>query len=58
MRNAAKDDLKPRMLAIVTLMVVDLTLAYWFKGDFKNCSAASKQVFAQLSHMFSEPTVS
>jgi AcrR family transcriptional regulator len=54
-RNAAKDDLKPRMLAIVTLMVVDLTLASWFKGDFKDCSSASKQVFVELSRMFCGP---
>jgi AcrR family transcriptional regulator len=54
-RNQTKDDLRPRMLAILTFTVVDLALMSWFKGEFKDCSQAAENVFALLSHVLSEP---
>jgi hypothetical protein len=55
-RKETKDDFRPRMLAVLTLMVVDLTLFSWFKGDFKDSSAASNYVFTQLNGVFSDGT--
>jgi AcrR family transcriptional regulator len=54
LRNASIDDLKPRMLASVTLMVVERALPLWFQGPCKDAPSAVKQVFMQLSHLFSE----
>ena len=54
-RNETKEDVKPRMLAILTLMLVDLSLMRWFKDEFEDCSTASEFVFAQLSRVVCEP---
>jgi AcrR family transcriptional regulator len=54
-RNETKDDFRPKMLAVLTLTVVDLSLFCWFKGDFEDCSTASKFVFGQLSRVLCEP---
>ncbi len=54
-RNETKNDFRPRMLAVLTLTVVDLSLFSWFKGDFEDCSTASKFVFEQLSRVLCEP---
>ncbi len=53
-RNSSMDDLKPRMLASVTLMVVERAIALWFQGECKEPAAAVKQVLIQLSRLFSE----
>ena len=53
-RKETKDDFRPRMLAVLTLTVVDLSLFSWFKGDFEDCSTASKFVFEQLSRVLCE----
>jgi len=55
-RHETKNDLRPRMLAILTLTVVDLSLMVWFRGDFDDCSKASDHVFALLTHVLNEPT--
>jgi len=47
-RNETKDDVRPRMLALLTLMLADLTLMSWLKGGFEDWSAASECVMAQL----------
>ena len=54
-RKETRDDFRPRMLAVLTLTVVDLSLPLWFKGDFEDCSTASKFVFEQLSRVLCEP---
>lgn len=43
------------MLALLTLMLVDLTLMSWLKGGFEDWSAASDDVMAQLSRVLCEP---
>jgi AcrR family transcriptional regulator len=53
-KNASRYSLEPRMLAILTLMAVDLTLSSWFIGDAKDCSTASKNVFGKLARLFFE----
>jgi hypothetical protein len=55
-RHETKNDLRPRMLAILTLTVVDLSLVAWFRGDFDDCSKASDHVFAMFTHVLNEPT--
>ena len=43
------------MVPVLTLTVVDLSLFCWFKGDFEDCTTASKFVFEQLSRVLCEP---
>jgi AcrR family transcriptional regulator len=57
-RNETKDDVRPRMLALLTLMLADLTLMSWLKGGFEDWSAASKDVMAQMSRVLCEPNES
>jgi len=54
LRNASMDDLKPRMLASVTLMVVERAIPLWYQGECKDAPTAVKQVFTNLSRLFSE----
>jgi AcrR family transcriptional regulator len=54
-RSETKDDIRPRLLANLTLMVGDLALAAWFKGEIEDCSQASDYVFALLSRVLCEP---
>ena len=54
-RNETKDDTRPRLLATLTLMVGDLALTGWFKGEFDDFSEASDHVFALLSRVLCEP---
>jgi len=56
-RHEKKDDVRPRMLATLTLMLVDLSLISWFKGEFEDCSKALDHVSALLSRVLCEPIV-
>jgi AcrR family transcriptional regulator len=51
---SSKDVFQPMMLAFLTLMVVELALFCWFKGEFDDCTKASRYVFAQISRVLSE----
>jgi AcrR family transcriptional regulator len=53
-KNSGKYSLEPRMLTILTLMVVDLTLMSWFFGEAKDWESAMKTVFAKLTRLFCE----
>jgi len=53
-KNSGRYSLEPRMLAILTLMVVDLTLSSWFIGEAKDCEIAIKMVFAKLNRLVCE----
>lgn len=55
-RNETKEDVRPRMLALLTLMTVDLTLMTWLKGGFEDCPAASKFVMEQMARVICEST--
>jgi AcrR family transcriptional regulator len=54
LRNASMDDLKPRMLASVTLMVVERAIPLWYQGECKDAASAVKLVFTHLFRLFSE----
>lgn len=51
MKCSNKFNLRPRMMALLTMDVVDLTLASWFTGEFKACSAAFENAITQLSRV-------
>ena len=54
LRNATKDDLQPRMLANVTLMVVERSIPLWITGECKDAPTAVRQVMAKLARLFAE----
>ncbi len=54
-RNQTENDVRPRMLAILTLTVVDLAIFSWFKGEFEDGLKAADNVFAMMSHVLHEP---
>jgi len=54
MKNSGKYSLDPRMLTILTQMVVDLTLTSWFFGEAKDCESGMKTVFGKLTRLFCE----
>lgn len=53
-KSSSKYNLKPRMMAIMTLAIVDLTLSSWFTGESKDCMSTYNNVFAELSRLFSK----
>jgi AcrR family transcriptional regulator len=55
-RNETKDHVRPKMLAILTLTVVDLATVSWFKGESEDYSKAADDVFALLFQVLGEPT--
>ena len=57
MKSSGKYSLEPRMLTILTQMVVDLTLSSWFFGEAKDCESGMKTVFGRLTRLFCERDV-
>ena len=53
-RNASKDDLRPRICASVTLMIVQSALSLWYHGVSVEPSGAVKEVMKQVSRLFCE----
>jgi AcrR family transcriptional regulator len=51
-RTETPDQIRPRMLAILTLDVADLAILSWFKGDFDNYSKAADHVLSLMSDVF------
>ena len=58
LRSASPDDLKPRLLASLTLMIMNVAIIAWFRGDYQDPSMAARQVFANLTRTFCDQTSS
>jgi AcrR family transcriptional regulator len=56
-KGAAKDDLKPRLLASLTITVVNVAIVSWYRGEYQDIAAAAKQVFANLARIFCDPQI-
>jgi AcrR family transcriptional regulator len=52
MKAASKDDLKPRMLASLTLSSMNLAVVAWYRGQ--DPATAARQVFANLKRIVCE----
>jgi len=46
--NALPYDLRPRLLAAVTLMVMNVSMISWFQGQHKDAAAAAKDVLSTV----------
>lgn len=51
-KNPSKFNLEPRLLALMTIMIADLTMAAWFTGEAKDCSTAARNIFAKLNRLY------
>jgi AcrR family transcriptional regulator len=56
LRSASKDDLKPRLLASLTLSIMNTAILSWFRGEYQDLSTAARQVFAHLTRMTRDQT--
>jgi hypothetical protein len=53
-KGTSKDDLEPRLLASMTLLIVNKAIHAWFKGGYPDVNTAAKHVFLNLSQFFSK----
>jgi len=53
-RKRSKDNMTPRVLAGVTMLLVDVTLRSWFESDHRDVSAAAARALATLHGVFGE----
>ena len=54
-RNEPKEGMKPRLLASLTLLIMNRAIMSWFRNEHHDLSAAYRQVFAQLTRILSDP---
>jgi hypothetical protein len=54
LRSGSKDELKPRLLASLTLSVMNVAIIAWFRGEYQDLSTAARQVFATLMRISCE----
>ena len=54
LKSASRDDLKPRLLATLTVSAMNLAVVAWFRGDYQDPSKAARQVFANLDRILCE----
>jgi len=52
LRSASKDDLKPRVLASLTLSIMNVAIISWFRDEYQDLSTAARQVFTNLTRLF------
>lgn len=50
-RSASGDHLKPRLLASLTLSIINVAIIAWFRGEYQDLSTAAKQAFSQLTRI-------
>lgn len=52
-KGASQYDLKPHLLAGLTLLILNSATAAWYKGEHKDIEAAAKQGLLHIAQMFS-----
>jgi hypothetical protein len=52
--RGASDDLEPRMLAALTMVVMNLTMHRWVGQDYKDLPKACEQVLSTFEGVFCE----
>jgi AcrR family transcriptional regulator len=54
LKSPSKEDLKPRMLAALTLSCMNLAIVAWFRGEYQDPAVAARQVFTTLKRIVCE----
>jgi len=44
------------LLASLTLSIMNVAIISWFRGEYQDASTAARQVFANLTRIFCDPT--
>jgi AcrR family transcriptional regulator len=57
LRGPSGASLKPRMLAGVTLSIMNASVSSWFLGEFKDLNTAGKRAFADFTRVVTEKEV-
>ncbi len=52
LRSGSKDRLTPRILASLTLSVMGIAISSWFRGEYRDLSAAAMQVLSGYGRIF------
>jgi hypothetical protein len=47
-KSASKDDLRPRLMASLTLSVVNAAIIAWFRGEYPDFPTAAKHAISNL----------
>jgi AcrR family transcriptional regulator len=55
LRTTGRDDLMPRLLAELTLSILDVTFRQWLQHDAQDIVPTTEQVFARLREVVCEP---
>jgi AcrR family transcriptional regulator len=51
LRNASRDQMNPRMLAGLTLLILNSAISSWFTGEQQNLDTAAKRALANLNRI-------
>jgi len=54
LKSGSKDKLTPRILASLTLSVMNVAIISWFRGEYQDLSVAARQVFSGYGRVFCE----
>jgi hypothetical protein len=55
-RGLSTDDLQARLLAAMTVSAMNVAIMSWYRGDYRDLSAAVEQVFSQFTRIVSDQT--
>lgn len=57
-RGTSQDDLRPRLLASLTLSAMNVAIMAWYRGEYQDYSTAARHVLSDLARIFSDQTSS
>lgn len=52
LKNSSRNELKPRLLAGLTLVVMNAAIASWFTGEHADLATSGKQALAAIARMY------
>jgi AcrR family transcriptional regulator len=58
LKSTPKAILKPRLLATLTISIMNVAIISWFQGEYQDLSTAARQVFLQLTRILCDPASS
>jgi hypothetical protein len=58
LKNKSEYDAKPRLLAHLTIAVLNVAITAWYTGEYQDLSASARQVLASLARIVCDPSSS
>ena len=56
LKSASKEDLRPRLMASLTLSVVNVAIIAWFRGEYPDFPSAAKHAISNLTRLAGDQT--